>query len=150
MNNKLNFQELYDHAVSIGCEAVLSEKMSLNTSFKTGGPCGVRLSPNGTEQLKDIITKANDLVEAYAKKIGEEINFEFGLNEGYRIKAYEGRNWFSTSYYGDCEEYQASREAENERHKKIAETVEEILISLELGGTRADLDEMLAKVGKGE
>ena len=61
MNNKLNFQELYDYAVSIGCEAVLSEKMSLNTSFKTGGPCGVRLSPNGTEQLKDIITKANDL-----------------------------------------------------------------------------------------
>ena len=103
-----------------------------------------------SNKVNEAITKANDLVEAYAKKIGEEINFEFGLNEGYRIKAYEGRNWFSTSYYGDCEEYQASRKAENERQKKIAETIEEILISLELGGTRADLDEMLAKVGKGE
>jgi len=103
-----------------------------------------------SNRVNEAITKANDLVEAYAKKIGEEINFEFGLDEGYRIKAFEGRNWFSTSYYSDDEDYQASRKAENERRKKIAETVEEILISLELGGTRADLDEMLAKVGKGE
>lgn len=61
MNTNFNFQELYDYAVSTGCEAVLGEKMSLNTSFKTGGPCGVRLSPSSTEQLKDIIAKANEL-----------------------------------------------------------------------------------------
>ena len=61
MNTNFNFQELYDYAVSVGCEAVLGEKMSLNTSFKTGGPCGVRLSPSSTEQLKDIIAKANEL-----------------------------------------------------------------------------------------
>lgn len=103
-----------------------------------------------SNKVNEAITKANDLVEAYAKKIGEEINFEFGLDEGYRIKAYEDRNWFSTSYYSDDEDYRASYKAEKERRKKIAETVEEILISLELGGTKADLDEMLAKVGKGE
>ena len=61
MNTTYNYQELYDYAVSIGCEAVLGEPMSLNTSFKTGGPCGVRLSPDSTEQLKSIITKANAL-----------------------------------------------------------------------------------------
>lgn len=61
MNTTYNYQELYDYAVSIGCEAVLGEPMSLNTSFKTGGPCGVRFSPDSTEQLKDIITKANAL-----------------------------------------------------------------------------------------
>ena len=103
-----------------------------------------------SNKVNEAITRANDLVEAYAKQIGEEINFEFGLDEGYRIKAYEGRNWFSTSYYSDDKDYRASYKAKDERHKKIAETVEEILISLELGGTRADLDEMLAKVGKGE
>lgn len=103
-----------------------------------------------SRKVNEAITKANDIIEDYAKKLGEEINFEFGLNEGYRIKAFEGRNWFGTSYHGDSEEYQASRKAEDERRKKIAETIEEILISLELGGTRADLDEMLAKVGKGE
>lgn len=103
-----------------------------------------------SRRANEALTRANDIVEAYAKKIGEEINFEFGLVDGYRIKAFDGRNWFGTSWYGDCEEYQASRKAEDERRKKIAETIEEILISLELGGTRADLDEMLAKVGKGE
>lgn len=61
MNTSLNFQELYDYAQAIGCDAVLGEKMSLNTSFKTGGPCGIRLSPNSADQLKDIISKANEL-----------------------------------------------------------------------------------------
>lgn len=101
-----------------------------------------------SRRANEALTRANDIVEAYAKKIGEEINFEFGLTEGYRLKAFDGRNWFGTSWYGDCEEYQASRKAESARDKKIAETVEEILISLELGGTKADLDEMLAKIGK--
>ena len=61
MNTSLNFQELYEYAESVGCDAVIGEKMSLNTSFKTGGPCAVRLSPNSVDQLKDIINKANEL-----------------------------------------------------------------------------------------
>ena len=61
MNTSLNFQELYEYAESVGCDAVKGEKMSLNTSFKTGGPCAVRLSPNSVDQLKDIINKANEL-----------------------------------------------------------------------------------------
>ena len=61
MNTSLNFQELYEYAESVGCDAVKNEKMSLNTSFKTGGPCGVRLSPDSVDQLKDIINKANEL-----------------------------------------------------------------------------------------
>jgi hypothetical protein len=100
-----------------------------------------------SRRANEALTRANDVVEAYAKKVAEEFNAEFGLGD-YHLKPYDGRNWFGTSWYGDCEEYQASRKAEDERRKKIAETVEEILISLELGGTRADLDEMLAKIGK--
>lgn len=102
-----------------------------------------------SRRANEALTRANDVVEAYAKKVAEELNAEFGLGD-YNLKAFEGRNWFSTSYFRDCEEYRASSKAEDERYKKIKETVEEILISLELGGTRADLDEMLAKVGKGE
>ena len=61
MSTSLNFQELYEYAESVDCDAVKGEKMSLNTSFKTGGPCAVRLSPNSVDQLKDIINKANEL-----------------------------------------------------------------------------------------
>ena len=61
MNISDTFQELYTFALSVGCDAATGEMMSSYTSFKTGGPCGVRLSPSNTEQLKSIITKANEL-----------------------------------------------------------------------------------------
>ena len=100
--------------------------------------------------IHNAITEANEQVEAFAEKLAIDLNIELGCTDDYKIKPFEGRNWFSTSYYGDCEAFRACRKAEEERRKKIAETIEEILISLELGGTRADLDEMLAKVGRGE
>lgn len=59
MNN--TFQELYNYAESINCDAALGEQMSLHTSFKTGGPCGIRLSPKDTEQIILIINKAKEL-----------------------------------------------------------------------------------------
>lgn len=59
MNISDRFQELYNYALSLGCDASTGERMSAYTSFKTGGPCGVRLSPSDANQLKDIITKAN-------------------------------------------------------------------------------------------
>ena len=61
MNNSYNFKALYDYALSINCDAALGEEMSRNTSFKTGGPCGIRLSPSDAQQVKDIINKANEL-----------------------------------------------------------------------------------------
>ncbi|MBQ8183400.1 MAG: UDP-N-acetylmuramate dehydrogenase [Clostridia bacterium] len=61
MNTSFNFQELYNYAKSISCDAVANEAMSLNTSFKTGGPCGVRLSPDNSEQLILILNKAREL-----------------------------------------------------------------------------------------
>lgn len=61
MNTTHNYQELYNYAVSIGCDCALNEAMSLHTSFKTGGPCGLRLSPDSPSQLTDIINKAKEL-----------------------------------------------------------------------------------------
>ena len=61
MNNSYNFKDLYDYALSIDCDAVMGEEMSRNTSFKTGGPCGVRISPSDAEQVKAIKNKADEL-----------------------------------------------------------------------------------------
>ena len=61
MTKSFDFKSLYYYALSIDCEAVMSETMNFNTSFKTGGPCGVRLSPSDAEQVKNIISKANEL-----------------------------------------------------------------------------------------
>ncbi|MBR0536165.1 MAG: UDP-N-acetylmuramate dehydrogenase [Clostridia bacterium] len=61
MSTTFNFQELYNYSQGIGCDCALGEAMSKNTSFKTGGPCGIRLSPSDTNQLIDIINKATEL-----------------------------------------------------------------------------------------
>lgn len=61
MNENFNFQELYDYAKELGCDCALGESMSKNISFKTGGPCGVRLSPATNDQLISIINKAKEL-----------------------------------------------------------------------------------------
>ncbi len=61
MNNNFDFQELYNYAKSVSCDAVLGENMCLHTSFKTGGPCGIRLSPENIEQIILIINKAKEL-----------------------------------------------------------------------------------------
>lgn len=61
MKSTFKFQELYDYSIAEGCDAALSEAMSKNTSFKTGGPCGVRISPYSEKQLINVITKAKKL-----------------------------------------------------------------------------------------
>ncbi len=61
MNINSVFQELYNYAKEIGCDCALNEDMAKNTSFKTGGPCPVRLSPSSTEQLINIIDKCKEL-----------------------------------------------------------------------------------------
>lgn len=103
-----------------------------------------------SRRANEALTRANDVVEAYAKKVAEEFNTKFGLSEDYRLKAFDGRNYFSITSYRDCSEYQAKCKAEDARGRKIRETIEDILITLEMGGTRADLDVMLTKIGQGE
>ena len=73
MNSNYSFRELYDFAVSINCDACMDDMMCQYTSFKTGGPCGVRLSPAGTDQLIAILKKAKELNVPY-EVIGKGTN----------------------------------------------------------------------------
>ncbi len=61
MTNTYNFQELYNFSNDINCDCALNEDMSKNTSFKTGGPCSIRLSPDSVEQLIKITNKCKSL-----------------------------------------------------------------------------------------
>ena len=106
------------------------------------------------EELKDRAikaqTKANDLIGKYAKKIAEEVNAEFGLPDDYNLSSYDDRNYVSSCWCSRADAYQKASKARDVRDKKIAETIEDILITLEMGGTRADLDAKLAEIAKGE
>lgn len=99
-------------------------------------------------KINDAITEANEKVYEYAKKLAEELNARYGFPADSSLRACDHYNSITNKYDYDSEIYQAYRKAKDERKKKIEGKIEEILITLELGGSKADLDEMLANVGK--
>ena len=102
-----------------------------------------------TKKMNEAITEGCELVLEYQKKIVEELNAKYGFDKDYCLSVYDHYNTVrSNNYGGDCSLYNASRKARDERQQKIAEKIEEILLTLELGGSKADLDEMLANIGK--
>ena len=99
-------------------------------------------------KLGDAQEKAYEIIMKYAEKVVAEFNAENGFEDNYRLEVY--RHCCPVTY-GSCrnsEIYNAYYKAREEREQKINEAIEEILINLELGGTRKDLDEMLANLGK--
>ena len=100
------------------------------------------------KNINHAITEANEKVYEYAKKLVEELNVKYGFPTDANLKACNNYNAITNKYSGDSEIYRAYRKAKDERQKKIEEKIEEILLTLELGGSKADLDEMLANIGK--
>jgi hypothetical protein len=98
--------------------------------------------------LSQAMTEASEIVEAFAEKVIAELNEKYGFAEGY--DRLDKTQYAIVRCYGQFDDpiYKASYEARKNREKAIAEKIEEILIALELGGSKADLDEMLANIGK--
>ena len=102
-----------------------------------------------TKKMNEAIAEGNALILEYQKKIAEELNAKYGFDKEYCLCAYDHYNTVrSNNYGGDSPLYEAYRKARDERENKIFDTNEEILLTLELGGTKADLDEMLKNIGK--
>lgn len=100
------------------------------------------------DDINDAITEANEKVFEYAKKLAEELNEKYGFPADSNLKACDHYNSITNKYDYDSEIYRAFRKERDERQKKIAEKIEEILLTLELGGSKADLDEMLKNIGE--
>ena len=100
------------------------------------------------KKINEAITEANEKVYEYAKALAEELNIKYGFPADSNLRACDHYNSITNKYNYDSEIYQAYRKAKDERQKKIEEKIEEILLTLELGGSKADLDEMLANIGK--
>ena len=100
------------------------------------------------KSMSDAITEANEKIFEIAQKLAEELNAKYGFSNDSGLKAYNHYNAVSNEYDYQSEIYKAYRKAKDERQKKIEEKIEEILLTLELDGSKADLDEMLANIGK--
>jgi len=92
------------------------------------------------EKLKDY---ALDLCEQANKDLGIE---DWAIADHIHLSPYGGT---SISYNSCNNDYAISRRTlQNERTEKINEAVKNILVNLELGATKAELDEMLKKLGE--
>lgn len=100
------------------------------------------------KSMSDAITEANEKIFEIAQKLAEELNAKYGFSNDSGLKAYDHYNVVSNEYDYQSEIYKAYRKAKDERQKKIDEKIEEILLTLELDGSKADLDEMLANIGR--
>lgn len=93
------------------------------------------------KKLNDLGTEINEKVEAYAAQLIEEA--QPSLPEGFKLKLsnYCAVNWSS---YGSPM-YDKSQAHIDEIRKKRAAAIESILVELELGATKADLERLITE-----
>ena len=92
-------------------------------------------------QMCDLETEVNDKVVAYAKKLCEEATAK--LPEGFYVKLHSNFPITSDSYNSPLQCAAVSHE--RAKREKRAEAIESILLELELGATKADLERLIAE-----
>ena len=106
------------------------------------------------EQADEIISKYNEDIKIYLQEQKDNLNKEL---ENIGFEAYLTSKWMSDSKF-DCsvnyfnfntsqsETYKKQRELETQRQERIAKSIQDIIITLELGGNKQDLMNMLEKL----
>ena len=92
------------------------------------------------QSLNDLTSQLNEKINAYAEELLAGVG---NLPEGFTIKKthwsiFEDSTWNSPMHI-------AASAHERKVREKRAEAIESILIELELGGTKADLDRLIAE-----
>ena len=92
-------------------------------------------------QMSNLKTEVNEKVVAYAKELCAEATAK--LPEGFYIKLHSNFPITSDSY--DSPLQRAAVSHERAMREKRAEAIESILLELELGATKADLERLIAE-----
>jgi hypothetical protein len=99
------------------------------------------------EQNQEIVNKANSeyqkRVEQARKEIANKVAEEFGLTKEMAEIKMQYCSPFGTTGTKIADKANTAR---FERNKIIKDKVEDIIVTLELGGTKADLEKMLAEI----
>lgn len=102
------------------------------------------------DKIQDKIEELEEKIKSYAAVLCEEANKEFGIEdweEDDKIHLYDSRRTILSSGWNNP--YIKERSTlKNDRNKKISDTIKNILVNLELGATKAELDMMLRNLGE--
>ena len=102
------------------------------------------------DKIQDKIKELEEKIKSYAAALCEEANKELGIEdweEDDKIHLYDSRRTILSSGWNNP--YTKKRSTlQNDRNKKISDTIKNILVNLELGATKAELDMMLKNLGE--
>lgn len=100
------------------------------------------------EEISEIVSKARkeqrELVQKAKKEIADHIIAKYGLTKEMGRQQDDYRDYEFTTFNSPIE-VQANTDREN-RRKAVNQKIEDIIVTLELGGTKADLEKMLAEI----
>lgn len=96
------------------------------------------------KKRETLVDEALAEIQALCDKILVRINAQ--LPDDYNVK--ELRPSHNLGWSGDCVARRAANEAKNERKTAIKEAIDDIVVALELGGTKDTLDKMLKELAE--
>jgi uncharacterized surface anchored protein len=100
------------------------------------------------EEISQIASKAREeqrqLVRKAKKEIADSIIAKYGLTEEMGRQQDDYRDYEFTTFNSPIE-MKANTDRDN-RRKAINQKIEDIIVTLELGGTKADLEKMLSEI----
>ena len=101
------------------------------------------------EQVKELVDKANqemtELINKAKKEISNQIIAKYGLTEEMGKQETASYHDYKFNSWNSPIEMKANTDKQN-RRKAINEKIEDIIVTLELGGTKADLEKMLNEI----
>lgn len=102
------------------------------------------------KELQELLSKAqeeaNKRIGESSQKIVADINEDYGFEDEFKLRVNESYCQVYRPYNSNTPIVMKAREEENKRKTKIAETIENIIVNLELGGTKEDLERMLKEI----
>ena len=100
------------------------------------------------EQISELVNKAKEehrrRLNQMKKDLADEIVAKYGLTEEMGKQDIEYHDYMFLTYNSPIQ-CRANTDKEN-RRKAVNSKIEEIIITLELGGTKADLEKMLSEI----
>lgn len=108
-------------------------------------PSSVKLLDEQRSRTNDALTKFNKMVEEYADSILSEIKTKYNIPDDFNFHTKHGINYAEFSSYG-TELYRKADADIRERNRLKKQKQDEILLSLELGANKSDLDNMIKQL----
>jgi flagellar biosynthesis component FlhA len=101
------------------------------------------------EQIKDLVNQANqemtELMDKAKREISNQIIAKYGLTEEMGEQSQSAYQDYKFNNFNSPLEIKANTDRQN-RRQAVNQKIEDIIVTLELGGTKADLEKMLAEI----